>query len=275
MIVRTQNSAGLGALDAVDAVGWRSSHDVKHSRMRRSWLRVALVAGLAFVATVALAACFGFLAFIYSLERKESSPAARADGIVVLTGGSQRIGDAIDLLAQGYASRLLISGVNERTSREEIERLNPGQRRLFDCCVDLDYRARNTIGNAIETRRWAERNRFRSLIIVTSAYHMPRTMVELNHALPDLRKVPYAVVTPAIDPDSWWYSPSTARVLASEYGKLLVVWLRTRFEADPERSTVANLMSGGKPVKVFIDPFPGERILRAHLPTAVAEPLSR
>ena len=64
-------------------------------------------------------------------------------------------------------------------------------------------------------------------------------------------------------------------MLASEYVKLLVVWLRTRFEADPERSTVANLMSGGKPVKVFIDPFPSERILQAHLPTAVAEPLSR
>ena len=90
--------------------------------------------------------------------------------------------------------RLLISGVNERTSRDEIARLNPGQRRLFDCCVDLDYRARNTIGNAIETRRWAERNRFHSLIVVTSTYHMPRTLVELDHALPGIRKVPYAVV---------------------------------------------------------------------------------
>ena len=110
MILRTQNSAGLGALDAVDAVGWRWSHDVKHSRMRRSWLRVVLAAGLAVVAIIALALCLGFLAFIYSLERKESSPAARADGIVALTGGSQRIGDAIDLLAQGYASRLLFRG---------------------------------------------------------------------------------------------------------------------------------------------------------------------
>ena len=52
---------------------------------------------------------------------------------------------------QGYANRLLITGVNERTSRDQIARLNPGQRRLFDCCVDLDYRARNTTANAIET----------------------------------------------------------------------------------------------------------------------------
>ena len=110
-----------------------------------------------------------------------------------MTGGAQRIGDAIDLLAKGYAKRLLISGVNENTSRDQIARLNPGQRRLFDCCVDLDYRARNTIGNAIETRRWAERNGFDALIVVTSNYHMPRTLVELDHALPNLQKIPYPV----------------------------------------------------------------------------------
>jgi uncharacterized SAM-binding protein YcdF (DUF218 family) len=179
----------------------------------------------------------------------EKRPEARTDGIVALTGGSQRIGDAIDLLAQGYATRLLISGVNEKTSREEIARLNPGQRRLFDCCVDLDYRARNTIGNAIETRRWAEQNGFRSLIIVTSNYHMPRTLVELDHALPKVRKVPYAVVAPWVDPDLWWRSPSTLKVLASEYVKLLVVWLRTKIEKDPEGSVSAIVMSGGQPSK--------------------------
>jgi uncharacterized SAM-binding protein YcdF (DUF218 family) len=277
MIVRTRNSAGLGALDTVGTVGWGWSEAVtpSPSRAGQSWIRVSLRVGFGLAAVVASAFFAGFLAFIYALDRVERPPAAHADGIVALTGGSQRIGDAIDLLAQGYGSRLLISGVNERTSRDEIERLNPGQRRLFDCCVDLDYRARNTIGNAIETRRWAERNRFRSLIIVTSAYHMPRTMVELDHALPDLRKVPYAVVTPMVDPDSWWHSPAAARVLGSEYVKLLLVWLRTRFEADPERSKAAIFMSGGKPSKGFIDPFPGNRVIRAQYPTVVAEPLPR
>jgi uncharacterized SAM-binding protein YcdF (DUF218 family) len=198
-------------------------------------------------------AFIGFLGFVYSLERVERRPVAHADGIVAMTGGAQRIGDAIDLLAQGYASRLLISGVNERTSREEIARFNPGQRRLFDCCVDLDYRARNTIGNAIETRRWAERNRFQSLIIVTSNYHMPRTLVELDHALPEIHKVPYAVVT-TVDPDLWWRSPVTARVLVSEYVKLIAVWLRTKIEKDPERSTAAIVMSGGLPTSMAAEP---------------------
>jgi len=85
---------------------------------------------------------------------------------------------------------------------------------------------------------------------------MPRTLVELDHALPDLRKVPYSVVSPTIDPAAWWRSPSTARVLLSEYAKLLLVYARTRFETDPERSAAANLMSFGRPVRVVAEPLP-------------------
>jgi uncharacterized SAM-binding protein YcdF (DUF218 family) len=211
-----------------------------------SLTRRLLSAGLWSFAALCLAGFLGFLAFVYSLDRFEQPPETRADGIVALTGGAQRIGDAIDLLAKGYAKRLLISGVNEKTSRDQISRLNPGQRQLFDCCVDLDYRARNTIGNAIETRRWTEQNGFSTIIIVTSNYHMPRTLVELDHALPNLQKIPYPVAA-TIDPHEWWRNPATAKILATEYLKFLAVWVRTRLEDDPERSSVANIISGGAP----------------------------
>jgi uncharacterized SAM-binding protein YcdF (DUF218 family) len=245
---------GRGAIGAV-AMGWGWETDTDRASVRRGslplWLRIVAFVGVGAM-TVMLA---GFVVFVYSLDRVERRPTTRTDAIVALTGGAQRIGDAIDLLDRGYASRLLITGVNERTSRDQIARLNPGQRRLFECCVDLDYRARNTIGNAIETRRWIESHRFRSIIVVTSAYHMPRTLVELDHALPDLRKVPYAVVTPTVDPDAWWSSAQTFRVLLSEYVKLIVVYARTRFETDPERSVVAQLISGGDPVRVVAEPL--------------------
>jgi uncharacterized SAM-binding protein YcdF (DUF218 family) len=227
--------------------GWTMSGAPTHPT-RPSWPRRIL--SLVFWGFVA-ACCVGFLgfiAFVYSIDRFEQPPETKADGIVAMTGGAQRIGDAIDLLAKGYAKRLLISGVNERTSRDQISRLNPGQRQLFDCCVDLDYRARNTIGNAIETRHWAEQNGFDTIIVVTSNYHMPRTLVELDHALPNLQKIPYPVAA-TIDPHDWWRNPSTARVIASEYVKFLAVWLRTRFEGDPEKSSVAHLISGGSPTK--------------------------
>ncbi|WP_244610689.1 YdcF family protein [Microvirga pakistanensis] len=234
-------------MDTTEALGWRwSMHGDPARPTENSPIRRLLSAGFWGFAALSLAGFLGFLAFVYSLDRSEQSPETRADGIVALTGGAQRIGDAIDLLAKGYAKRLLISGVNEKTSREQISRLNPGQRQLFECCVDLDYRARNTIGNAIETRRWTERNGFNTIIIVTSNYHMPRTLVELDHALPNLQKIPYPVAA-TIDPHDWWRNPGTAKILVTEYLKFLAVWVRTRFEDDPERSSVAHIISGGAP----------------------------
>ena len=253
MTSRTQTLGAPNAADA-DALGWGWTVSPAPPA-GRSWVRRVLKLGFWCCAAAAAFGFLGFLAFVYSLDRYEQKPETRADGIVALTGGAQRIGDAIDLLAQGYAKRLLISGVNEKTSRDQISRLNPGQRRLFDCCVDLDYRARNTIGNAIETRRWMQGHRFRSLIVVTSNYHMPRTLAELDHALPEARKVPYAVVPTSFDPETWWQSPTAAKLLVTEYVKFVLVWVRTRVEADPEGSAAAALMSRGPPVKIVAEPL--------------------
>ncbi len=249
--------AGLGALDATEAVGWGWAHPMTAAPARRSCLAGAPLAARPARSFLPGSRCSsGSSSSSIRLSVPERPPETRADGIVALTGGSQRIGDAIDLLAQGYAGRLLISGVNERTSRDEIARLNPGQRRLFECCVDLDYRARNTIGNAIETRRWIERNRFRSIIVVTSAYHMPRTLVELDHALPDLRKVPYRGRDAGGRPGGLVASPvDGAGAAVGIRRSSSLVYARTRFEADPERSTAANLMSFGRPVKVVAEPL--------------------
>lgn len=199
-----------------DTVGWAwhewglphkaAGPAVPRHRAPTALRMLGLAAGLGAVALFA-----GFLIFVGALARHERTPADRADGIVALTGGAQRIGDAIDLLAGGYGRRLLITGVNERTSRDEIARLNPTQRALIACCVDLDYRARNTIGNAIETRRWMRAHRFNTVAVVTSNYHMPRTLIELVHALQDRERVlPHPVVTEAFDADRWWQSPPAA-----------------------------------------------------------------
>lgn len=252
MTVRTQPGDLAYEPGSCDALGWTWSFAPRRavatkSRRRLGWFATG-------VATSVLAVLAGFGLFVWGLERRERLPGARADGIVALTGGSQRIGDAIDLLAGGYGRRLLITGVNERTSRDELARLNPTQRHLISCCVDLDYRARNTIGNAIETRRWMRENHFSSVAVVTSNYHMPRTLVELDHALPGDRVLPHPVVTDVVDANRWW-RPSATRVLASEYVKFVAAWLRTRFEQDPERSRAAVLMGRGKPSKVVVEPL--------------------
>ncbi|MGC5779271.1 YdcF family protein [Methylobacterium sp. NFXW15] len=252
---------------ATDAIGWVWNEQVpaspakgtghksggKPGRTSRGLVYYcgAAVAGFSFVAFIA-----GFLAFAGHLARQERTPEGRTDGIVALTGGAQRIGDAIDLLAAGYGRRLLITGVNERTSREEIARLNPTQRQLIDCCVDLDYRARNTIGNAIETRRWMRAHHFSTVAVVTSNYHMPRTLIELDHALQENERiVPHPVVTGGFNVDAWWHNPCAAKLIASEYVKFLVSWVRTRFEDDPERSRAAILIGRRKPIKMVAEPM--------------------
>lgn len=253
--MQARSGEPTGAPDGITGWDWRTPPAASEPARRR-WLRQAAWGLGLGSAVAALCLGLGFLAFVHSLDHIERAPLGRADGIVVLTGGSERVGDAIDLLARGYGQRLLISGVNERTSRDEIGRLNPGQKRLLECCVDLDYRARNTIGNAIETRRWMRDHGFRSVIVVTSNYHMPRTLIELDHALPDVQKVPYAVVPENVMRETWWRHPGTARLLASEYAKFLICWARTRLERDPERSTAAIIMGRGRPVLAAV---PGPR----------------
>ena len=169
-----------------------------------------------------------FLWFIWLIPNEEITLDARADGIVVLTGGSSRISDAVELLASKRGQRLLISGVNPATRQQEIARLMPEYRKIFDCCVDLDRSALNTVGNAIETRRWAKEQGFKSLIVVTSNYHIPRAMAELGHQLPDVSLVAFPVVTHRLS--DMWQSEATAKLLFFEYLKYMVAQARMRFD---------------------------------------------
>src|SRR3954470_19042491 len=75
-----------------------------------------LVVGLGVTAAVlvGLGLGAGFFIFLRNLDRAEQRAPASVDGIVALTGGSERIADAVDLLAHGRGSRLLITGVNEK-----------------------------------------------------------------------------------------------------------------------------------------------------------------
>jgi len=171
----------------------------------------------------------GFVWFVLHVPDAEVALERNADGIVVLTGGASRISDAIELLAAGHGKRLLISGVHRATSSAEIARTNPRYQGLVACCVDLDHSAVNTLGNAVETRRWVKSRGFRSLIVVTSSYHMPRTMVELAWQMPDVELIPFPVISEKMRNEPWWTAASM-RLLFFEYVKYLVAQVRTRLE---------------------------------------------
>lgn len=187
-------------------------------------LRPAFV-GAALACAIALA---GFVGFVRMVPDPQQSAPERGDGIVALTGGSERLSDALRLLASGRGRRLLISGVNPETSERELARAQPDYAAFARCCVDLGRRALNTAGNAVEARRWAETHGFRSLIVVTSGYHMPRTLMELNREMPDVDLIPYAVVTDRLRGGPWWRDWATARLMVGEYVKYVAALVRVR-----------------------------------------------
>jgi uncharacterized SAM-binding protein YcdF (DUF218 family) len=199
----------------------------------------ASIIGLALALVLALA--IGFAWFVAHVPTTEPAIAGRADGIVVLTGGASRINDAVELLATGHGQRLLITGVHPSVTEKGIARNVPEHKRIFDCCVDLDRSALNTFGNATETRRWALEHHFHSLIVVTSAYHMPRAMAEIGHALPEVSLTPFPVVTDKMREGEWWSSASTTRLLLSEYFKYVLATVRMRLAPNADAPTASRV----------------------------------
>jgi len=189
---------------------------------------ITMTAGL--VALVLLTA--GFFWFASDIDPQEVALERNADGIVVLTGGAGRIPDAIELLAAQHGKRLLITGVHRDTRAKEIARLTPLYSKYFTCCIDLDRSALNTFGNALETKRWAIDHNFNSLIVVTSNWHMPRAMAEMQHQLPLASLIAYPVVSERAKAEPWWSNGESIKLLVSEYFKYLFALARMHLDTD-------------------------------------------
>ncbi len=176
-------------------------------------------AGIAGLVVAAL--ILGFMLFANHVTREPVPVTTRADGIVVLTGEGLRIKEGVRLLNEGRADKLLISGVNPKISAAQLGRLTGLSETQFNCCVTLGYQALTTLGNASETLTWARAKNLDSLIIVTSSYHMPRSLAELSLAMPQTRLIPHEVLPDKFRNRVWWLHLDVVHVLASEYLKFL------------------------------------------------------
>lgn len=174
---------------ATDGAGLATPEPRRRKRAIASRLgATALLGGMAVFAFVA------FADFVSQVDALSAPNPAAADGIVVVTGGADRIEVALQLLSDGAAERLLISGVHDQTTARSLVTRTQADPALFDCCVDLDHDALDTAGNARETARWAQEQGFSSLLVVTSAYHIPRTTSEIARLLPGVELIPFPIV---------------------------------------------------------------------------------
>lgn len=181
----------------------------------------------------------GFAAFITTIDRTEQGNLGKADGIVVLTGGPERIPDGLHWLERGQGERLLISGVATQVKVEKLADHTPGLRRWLSCCVDVGRDALNTVGNAQEAQLWARRRGYRSLLVVTSSYHMPRTLVEFGRHMPGVELIPAPVVTERLQDMALLNDPQLVKTLALEYTKFLVAYARARLTPPPASADIA------------------------------------
>lgn len=152
------------------------------SRLAGTALFVVLVAWLS-----------GFLYFLSRALVAEPDDMPEARAVVVLTGGARRIDVGLAILKANPGARLLISGVNPAVLRAELSAISGEDAPLYECCVDLDRTSTDTLGNARETALWARKNGFDRVMLVTAAYHMPRSLIVLRRAMPEVRVEAYPV----------------------------------------------------------------------------------
>ena len=155
------------------------------------------------------------------------------DAVVVLTGGSGRLAAGLTLLAEERAQKLFVSGVYQGVEVTELLALSRRDRGELECCIILGYSAGDTVGNAQETADWMRAEGYRSLRLVTSDYHMARSLVEFRGRLPGVEIVPHPVSSARVHLEEWWQWPGTAILLATEYNKFLVSLLRSLVYRHP------------------------------------------
>ena len=187
---------------------------------------------LALIGIVALIWLVGLFAFAERVRSLSPAPEPeRADAIVALTGPSaERVNAAIRLLEQDKGERVLISGVTPAVRRDHPRALTRGSNGLFNGWDDLGFEAETTTGNAAEIAAWTRSKGYDSLIVVTSDYHMPRSLMEIRSAAPGVELTPYAVETPSLDNSRWWRAAVTARRMTLEYMKYLAVMVRVTLD---------------------------------------------
>lgn len=163
----------------------------------------------------------GFLYFIYLIPLSPPKSTVPTDGMVIFTGGKTRLKTALSLFQQKKSKYLLISGANPGSPSQDIV----GQSDVIPE-ITLGYEALNTLGNAQETAAWVKVNRIKTLRLITSNYHMPRSLIELRHLLPDVQIFPQPVIGRRFSKLFWWARRSTLHLAMQEYHKFLYVLFR-------------------------------------------------
>jgi len=167
----------------------------------------------------------GFIIFQQYIRKRPIDITTKTDAIVVLTGGKNRIAEAVKLYNNGLAGMLFISGVEPHVNFTSIEMQNKVKINREKEHVYLGKEATNTIGNAVEISEIIRRNNLKSIRLVTSYYHMPRSMLELEALTSDVKILEHPVYSKNVS-KRWWKRPKSFYLIASEYHKFIFAYIK-------------------------------------------------
>lgn len=161
----------------------------------------------------------GFFFYLYHIHQFNRDIPTPADGIVILTGGRGRIQKGLKLLEKAPDKPVLITGVRTRGQLKQITIFPQHEEN-----IDLGFKATTTRENAKEISEWDKVKSCRSLTVVTSHYHLPRSLLELKAALPHIRLMPYPIIAHTFQKGKWVAEPDLWYLLFKEYNKYLIVF---------------------------------------------------
>jgi uncharacterized SAM-binding protein YcdF (DUF218 family) len=194
-------------------------------------VKAIMITKFIFIGALFTLPCFlaGLQHFVLNLPKISSQAGPATDGIVVITGGQQRLADGVHLLQIGAGKALLVSGVGRGVSKsilaDELD-LGAPALTLLDCCVTLEFEANDTRGNALAASEWAAKNKYQSLRLVTSNYHMPRAKHVFTRKMRDIELYFWPVSPVDLTLETWWQKPDIIRLLVREYAKYLTEHIR-------------------------------------------------
>ncbi|MBE6444756.1 MAG: YdcF family protein [Alphaproteobacteria bacterium] len=166
----------------------------------------------------------GFILFADKINAYEENYSLKADAIVALTGGRNRIAKAVEILNKNKADVLFVSGVDEFSSWESIKKKQNIKTSNNEKVV-LGKKAKNTLENAKEALDWIHKNKITSIYLVTSNYHLARSVSEFRALDKDLIIIPFPVYSEKVQ-KKWWKSWRTFSLIFKEYNKFLCVCVR-------------------------------------------------
>ena len=157
-----------------------------------------------------------FIDFTYktfSYDQREVS----ADAIIVLTGGIGRVDEGVRLYREGKVRWLFFVGVDPSVRLSDL--YSPGSGDPSAARVVLEKTSRNTLENAWYARHLIKDKDVKSVLLITSRYHMKRATILLRNALPkDVAIHPYPIDSTNLK-EKWWNHRGSFRLLFGEFYK--------------------------------------------------------